>query len=147
MRITGIVVSTVRIYRNSSLPSFHLLWDFDEVLLVLICSIVIQAGFITLLIASSVLTWQTTRLKRQISNDVRRSALGPATSTGSGNIYSISLSEVSLGRTVIGLTWTAVVMMLGCAALWVLSLFEGRKERRNLKHEKGERFSESDRGV
>lgn len=44
-----------------------------------------------------------------------------------------------------GLTWTAVGLMLGCTILWVASLLKDKKEKKARKNEKEERLADDGR--
>lgn len=100
------------------------------------------AGALSMLIASSVLTFQTFRLRDQVREYTRRVATIRSSDGNSFDVYRISVPEVSMGKTVMALTWTATVLMLIQLGMWIVSLVMRNKEVDRMgKTEKYERSS------
>ena len=87
-----------------------------------------------MIIASSIVTAQMVQLRNQLRDNTRPSAIIPdfygPSSTGSGTTtWSVDVSSVSLGTTVLGLTWAAVVALGIEFVMWLLALTSTREAK------------------
>ncbi|PVH85988.1 hypothetical protein DL98DRAFT_583075 [Cadophora sp. DSE1049] len=90
--------------------------------------------FVFMIIASSIITAQMVQLRNQIRDNTRPSVrvpdfYGPG-ATGSGMaVWRVDISSVSLGTTVLGLTWAAVVALGVEFVMWLLALTSTKEEK------------------
>ncbi|KAL2061722.1 hypothetical protein VTL71DRAFT_7100 [Oculimacula yallundae] len=87
-------------------------------------------AFISMLIASSVITAQMVRLRNQIRDDTLSSVRGPNRygTAGGTSIWRINVTDVTLGTTVLGLTWAAVLALMIEFGMWVFAFMDVKNE-------------------
>ena len=88
-----------------------------------------QLALCCIFAASVAITVQMVRLKKQIENNTISSALTRPFGGLMTTTYFIEVRNVSLGSTVLGLTWTSTILMLVGTLTWVLIWVRTGRER------------------
>ncbi|KAH6716927.1 hypothetical protein BKA61DRAFT_718591 [Leptodontidium sp. MPI-SDFR-AT-0119] len=90
-------------------------------------------AFVFMVVASSVITAQMVHLRNQIRDDTRPSVavqrgFGQIGSQAGRTVWTVDVSNVTIGATVLGLTWAAVVALMIEFVMWMLVFTSTERE-------------------
>ena len=96
-----------------------------------------KIAFLSLLIASSILTWQLFRLRDQIENETP-GTLAPMDESGDFRIVTrVRDLEVEIGKVVLGLSWATTVVVVMQIPMWMFELRNVDRIKEAARQEKG----------
>ncbi|KAG4443763.1 hypothetical protein IFR05_000754 [Cadophora sp. M221] len=90
-------------------------------------------AFIFMVVASSVITAQMVHLRNQIRDDTRPSVavdrgFGQIGTPSGRSVWTVDVSNVTLGVTVLGLTWAAVIALMIEFVMWMWAFTSTKKD-------------------